>query len=883
MPNRGCLQTAVIGAGSGPTLPRLLTPVWLALGAAAMGQGPVLAILEPGAPPDAWRQRANVVLTISAEEGLCAVADFSRDGYGWFRRPAPATPWDLRAFGGLRLRVRGGGPGVVLTVHLMTDPAEAPGTVFATDPWVLDRPSVWTERLLPWSWFFAPGARDPIAPEALAHVTAVNISVRRGDAETTRIGVAELVVCQVPAGLQAAPAATPGGRARVADDNAVFGLLDTERHPGLSAVRAALAATGGPDTGTAAVALLDYLRRRTGPAYRFDPRQPRVLAEAMRALVPTHPESVLKAVPSLLAHEFTWEGETRRLTRPFDWVQRGEEWSAVLNRLSFPLPLVTAYWYTGDEAYAQEVLALLDDWIVACPPPPRGTGGRTWHPLEVGVRAETLPRLYLGVLQSPHLTPERNTRILRSLVEHARYLADPDLQGGLPNMVAVESAGVASLGILFPEFREAPAWREAGIRRLDAELRRRVLGDGAWEEVTPGYHGMVARTCLAFWSLASSNQVALPEDLRARFRSLYEWTKAITKPDGRTPMLGDAGDGSVGGAMAEAALLFGEPDFRYLAPAAPAMSLLDLFGPDAPQRYAALERREPALRSVHLPHSRLAVLRTGWARDDSYLLFDYGPIWSHTHQDTLGFELYALGQTLLWDSGVCNYNLPEARTYYRQARAHNLVLVDDTDMRVQREGGRLIAWETTPDYDLVDAEAGFATPEVRHRRQIVFLKPGTWVLRDLLSAPAWHRYERLFHVREKARLTERPGGMVAQEGEGPVLELLDGGLVPQPPAVGSALITYRHGGGPGSNNLPAPRVSWATEGGPGTCELVTVLVARRPADEAPVVRREGRRLQIAGPAGSWDLDLGSEDGSEPLRRRLPDGGTRDLGRAPSGP
>jgi hypothetical protein len=844
-----------------------------------------LVILAPEDTAAAWRQRANITLSVAADQGLCATADFARDGCGWFRRPAGEPAWDLRAFGGLRLRVRGGGPGVHLVACLMTDPGEAPGTTFSTDPWLLDSGAEWTERLLPWSGFLAPGADDPIPAAALAHVTAVNLSITRGEAGSTQVWVSELAACEMPPGLALAPA-TPGARARLADDAAVFGLLDLERVPGLAPVRAALAGPGGGDRAAAAVALLAYMRQRDGPVYRFDPRQPQRLADAMRALVPTHPDGVLKQVPGLLAHEYTWEGETRRLQRPFDWVQKREEWSAVLNRLYYVTPLVTAYWYTGNEVYAQEVLAHLDDWIRACPPPPRGTAGRTWHPLEAGTRAETLPRLYLGVLRSPHLTPELNLRILRSLAEHARYLADPELRGGLPNMVAVESAGVASLGILFPEFRDAGAWRQAGIGRLGAELERRVLPDGAWEEVTPGYHGMVARVCLAFWVLAERNRVELPADLRTRFRSLYDWTLAVTKPDGHTPMLGDAGDGSAASGMADAALLFHDPGFRFLAPDAPPAGLLELFGPDAPRDYLALERREPAVRSVLLPHARLAVLRTGWARDDSYLLFDYGPIWSHTHQDTLGFELYALGQTLLWDTGVSNYNMPEARAYYRQARAHNVVLVDDADMRVRREGGRLLAWEATSEHGLVDAEAAFEAPDVLHRRQVVFLAPRIWVVRDRLTAAAPHRYERLFHVREKATLTARPGGTTARDGDGPVLELLDGAEQPQGPVVSQGLITYRHGGGPGSSNLAAPVVAWATEAGPGTVEFVTVLGVRRADDPETAVTRRGTRLHIAGAGGTWDLDVGpAGDAAAEPRLARPDGQWQPLGqpRLPAAP
>ena len=58
---------------------------------------------------------------------------------------------------------------------------------------------------------------------------------------------------------------------------------------------------------------------------------------------------------------------------------------------------------------------------------------------------------------------------MRSLAEHARFLNDPDLRGGLPNMIVVQSTGLASLGIMLPEFKGAGQWRETGMAVLESE------------------------------------------------------------------------------------------------------------------------------------------------------------------------------------------------------------------------------------------------------------------------------------------------------------------------------------------------------------------------------------------------------------------------------
>ena len=289
--------------------------------------------------------------------------------------------------------------------------------------------------------------------------------------------------------------------------------------------------------------------------------------------------------------------------------------------------------------------------------PAMGRAGMAWLPLQAGVREHVWLQLYLGVLHSPTMTPDANYTILKSLAEHARFLADPGINGGLPNMIIVESTGLVELAMLLPEFTDSGLWRERGFEILESEMARRVLPDGAWEEVTPGYHGWVAHSCCELAVLAKLNDVPMPELVRTRFRAMFDWLLKTSKPNGHSPMLGDASDSALATFMAEAALYFEDPELKWHASETLPRSLLSWFGPDAVEDYAELEPTEPTVGSVLLRDSGVAVMRTGHQPADSYMLFDLGPIWSHTHQDTLGFSLHARGATLLWDSGVSGYTI----------------------------------------------------------------------------------------------------------------------------------------------------------------------------------------------------------------------------------
>ncbi len=789
-----------------------------------------------------WRHKPNAVLSVEktpAGHALRVEAQFAGQAYTWFRKLYHEKPLDLRALDGIQFRVKGGGPGCRLLLHLMTNTGADPVRTFGlVRPRPLDS-SDWVTYRIAWFELGDPRTGRSVPPEELAHVEEVNFSITGPLGTSVTVWMDDVRCTRFSPEILAERRKELRWRTPIAGERAFFDMFDFGAHPGLAGVRAALPRQGA-DYSAAKAALAAYMRSRRTPRYSFDPRETKRLAAAMRALSPTYPAHVTRLADRMLTHRYTWEGETRQLSRPIDFVQQGKQWSAVLNRFHYLISVAHAWWFTQDAKYAEEIVGMMCDWAASCPVPLAGPMGRTWSALEVGVRTHIWLQLYMSVLTSPALTPEANYVILKSLVEHARFLSDPECPRGLPNMVIVESTGLAGLGVMLPEFREAALWRQRGMAVLDAELERRVLADGAWEEVTPGYHSWVADSCLGFAVLAARNKVAPPAGFERRFRSLYDWLLKVLKPNGRMPMLGDCGDGNAGFFMAGAALFFRDPEFKYFAPDKLPARLLERFGAEARAAYQAISGREPHYRSMLLDACKLAVMRTGYERNDSFMLFDFGPIWSHTHQDTLGFNLYSLGQTLLWDAGVCNYDLPECRDYYLQARAHNVVLVDDSDMKLA--GTPVLRhWKTSEASDFVDAEARFTNPSVVQRRQVLFVKPRCWIIRDTMRSDAPHRYERLFHVREKATVRVLGDRAVVQDGAGPVLEIRNVRPATARIEVGKGLITYSHGGDGSRMNLPAPVVRIISDSPAGAADLVTVLTVHSGEAAGPQVAVRGER------------------------------------------
>ncbi|MBU6399084.1 MAG: heparinase II/III family protein [Verrucomicrobia bacterium] len=80
--------------------------------------------------------------------------------------------------------------------------------------------------------------------------------------------------------------------------------------------------------------------------------------------------------------------------------------------------------------------------------------------------------------------------------------------------------------------------------------------------------------------------------------------------------------------------------------------------------------------SCAYPQMGWAMMRSSWANDATLLAVKSGYTWNHAHADAGTFMLFKQGLPLIIDSGTCSYNRPEYSSYYRQSRAHNVILFD---------------------------------------------------------------------------------------------------------------------------------------------------------------------------------------------------------------
>jgi Heparinase II/III N-terminus/Heparinase II/III-like protein len=563
---------------------------------------------------------------------------------------------------------------------------------------------------------------------------------------------------------------------------AFFGWLDLNRD-GLEAVKASVEQN---DYNKASEALLTYYRLRDNVTYydgweRPDPGAPFDTTRA-DAICNNH-----------LVHV--------DLPEDIDWCAdpHGDpEWTYCLNRHEFLTELGRAYWHAGDEKYTQAWKRLLGDWIKKNPMPdmewmlnvdgevsrPHFMKQGTWRPLTLGIRMYTsfVPCFY-HFLHSPEFTPGFLITLLTSMVEHARharlyYTRHKSYFNVSPNWGLMESNGLAHMGILFPEFREANDWKCEAMSRFEEQIRMQLCNEGMQVERASGYH-LVSTFCFTqILDLAIRNNVRVSDTYKKNAEKMIDFVVRVMKPHGVYPMLKDADESDVFGERASYGLwedinnlnmLEDHNDLRWVLKAGarlfnrPDMLWIATHGN---------EGEKPRLGSVAMPDSGFCTMRTGWDHDDLYCAYTCGKLGVmdqscvHGHADALSVDVSGYGETLLIDPGRYVYEGPW-RVWFKSTSAHNTVTVDGQDssdladewMFKAKAESALLAWASTDRYDYVDgSHNGFErlSDPVTHRRRVVFVKPRFWLVVDELTAGGQHQYDQYWHLSPEAKVTQGP-------------------------------------------------------------------------------------------------------------------------------
>ena len=535
----------------------------------------------------------------------------------------------------------------------------------------------------------------------------------------------------------------------------VFGRLNLN-YPGLEKVKEAI------DSGELSKAkseLVEYYRNRVFSQWFFD-RKDR--PEQRTSYDTTLADKICQHIFS------TQEGEIK-LGEDIDWAANpigNEEWTWDLNKHYIWVTLGEAYWYTGDEKYAKEFNTQVLDWIKDNPPS-KLFKRNAWRPsIEAGSRmCETWIDVFYYFINSPNFSVKAFLLMLNSFSEHARFLMKNPTYG---NHLLIESTGLFYVGVMFPELKKSEEWRRVSLSRLMEQLDLQIYPDGSQYELSTYYQLMSLEVLLKPLLLAKLNGIELSSEYGSKISKMFEYIFYIVKPDMTIPMINDSDALSIVQKKGNGQGYEVRPMLKY-----------DEIADSQYWKYILTEGKQgktPSISSHAFPYAGQYVMRTGWDRDDLYLIFDAGPFGAwHQHEDKLNIDVYAKGRTMIVDPGRYHY-LPDKWTqYFINSSSHNVVLVNGNGQSRSRFKSYFwrkvesllrhkfnwnrdklqvvndTEWISAPGFDFVSGiyDNGYRgiRDKIIHKREIFFVKPEYWIVCDLLEgAKKPYKYESLFHL-----------------------------------------------------------------------------------------------------------------------------------------
>ena len=518
----------------------------------------------------------------------------------------------------------------------------------------------------------------------------------------------------------------------------------------------------------------DFLTNFTAQQSRsffVEPRHKQEILASLYKLCPSSQEIIIRAANTVCEHRFDLLGSgLTDLGWPIDWhcdFKSGFRWNPrkyhteirpapypggydlkvpwELSRCQHFAWLGQAYWLTGDEKYAHEFRAQVEDWIRQNTP----EFGVNWAcSMDIAIRAVNWLWGYSFFQCSPVLDDVFRIAFCKSLLNHGRHImANLERTATFAgNHYLSDIVGLIYLGILLPEFKEAQLWREFGLHELENEMFNQVYADGGNFEASTNYHRLTTELFLSSTLLARLNGHRFSVRFMRQLEKMLELIQQITKPDGTVPIIGDQDNGRLHRLkvwvnpdhewkdfrplLAIGSILYDRPDW-FTAVGDNWEESVWFYGNKAAVTFqkgdVGSARR---MQSTEFKDMGLYIMRA----DDIYAAVDLGPIGQngyggHAHNDTLSFELFSAGQTWIQDPGAYVYTSDyEARNMFRSTAYHNTLIFQQFEQnsfgshalfRMRNESvSRVLAWYVGPGIHtyLAGELRRIKHPEIWHRR-----------------------------------------------------------------------------------------------------------------------------------------------------------------------
>jgi asparagine synthase (glutamine-hydrolysing) len=454
------------------------------------------------------------------------------------------------------------------------------------------------------------------------------------------------------------------------------------------------------------------------------------------------------------------------------------------SRFGFVYALVRAYWRTGDEQYAEMFWQIVEDWREKNPP----QQGPNWKcGQEISLRVMAWCFGLYGFLNAQATSGERVTRLVQ-MVAVSGYRIEANIGYALSqrnNHGISEATGLWTIGVLFPELEQAERWKERGRQILEELGANLIYEDGSFVQHSVNYHRLMLHDYIWSLRLGELHKQPFSEKLYQRIAMATTWLHQIQDAlSEKVPNYGQ-NDGSL--ILPLSNCLY--QDIRPVVQDAYHLCYGKRCFPDGPWDEELLWMAGPdALRSSVVPQER-----SDWQAQNGgyYVLRDTsGFVFVRCatlhdrpgHADMLHVDLWWHGQNIALDAGTYSYNAPAPwNNALAHTAVHNTVTVDHQDQMERLSKFFWSPWlHSRVHFCNRFQQKAFAYWEgehdgylrlkfpARHRRGIVNLGEGEWLVLDALESRGTHNY-RLHWLFPDIHYTwdEQTGFLALQTADGP--------------------------------------------------------------------------------------------------------------------
>lgn len=292
----------------------------------------------------------------------------------------------------------------------------------------------------------------------------------------------------------------------------------------------------------------------------------------------------------------------------------------------------------------QAAKQLVIDWSNHHPCQP----STAWEPYPVSLRTLNLI-LYFYFLEDQHLKEDNFfCEFLNQLIERQGLLLLAQTEHHIgANHLFENAVALTTLGLTF-EGLAADKFFERGINILTHEIQEQFKADGLHYEKSFSYHSRMLWLLLTLYNLDVQKRLPHLEDLICRgIKAL----SASIHPDADISLFNDAAFG-----------IAPTPQDLFFYAKSLNINFQELEGPFDLADNGFLGFRD---------QQSLFIMKYGQAGPD------HQP--GHAHADIFSFELSLMGERLIVDTGVFDYEASEMRKYCRSTAAHNTLEIDSTD------------------------------------------------------------------------------------------------------------------------------------------------------------------------------------------------------------